>query len=93
LLYKKKNKLYCLENKNSDNILFLNYFSSFLKTFSVNNFVKLKLVGIGFKVEKNKNVLEFKLGKSHKIFYNIPSHVSIHISDSRESVIIISGFN
>jgi large subunit ribosomal protein L6 len=41
--------------------------------------VKLQLVGIGYKVQLENNILSFKLGYSHIIHYEIPPHIKIQI--------------
>ncbi len=74
-----------------DKTLFFNCLSNLIKNFSVGCFTKLKLLGIGFKVVKNQDTLEFKLGFSHKIYYKIPKNIDIFISDTKDPIILISG--
>lgn len=91
ILYKKNNKLYCLQEMDTNRTLFFNCLSNIIKNFSVGCFIKLKLLGIGFKVTKNQNILEFKLGFSHKVYYKIPKNIDIFISDTKDPIILISG--
>ena len=56
--------------------------------------VKLKLVGIGYKVfEINhiKNLYQFKLGFSHSIFYRIPENVKVTVK--KNTLIYLSSSN
>ena len=56
--------------------------------------VKLKLVGIGYKVfEINhiKNLYQFKLGFSHSIFYKIPENVKVTVK--KNTLIYLSSSN
>jgi large subunit ribosomal protein L6 len=54
---------------------------------------KLKLVGIGFKVQhiKEKNVLLLNLACSHDYYYAIPKNIEISIIKNTQ--IIIQGFD
>ena len=58
---------------------------------------KLKLVGVGYKVFTIKTeklgleLLQFKLGYSHNIYYKIPKDISIKVRQSTK--IFISGFD
>jgi ribosomal protein L6P/L9E len=53
--------------------------------------IKLKLVGVGYKVSKTKtsNILHFKLGYSHDIYFKYPSYFKINIL--KGNIIYISG--
>jgi len=53
--------------------------------------VKLKLVGVGYKifeVDHVKNLYQFKLGFSHHIFYKIPENVGVFIK--KNSLVYLS---
>lgn len=53
---------------------------------------KLKMVGVGYKVfldSRIKNLLQFKLGYSHFIYYKLPNNMNVSISKS--TIIYISG--
>lgn len=58
---------------------------------------KLKLVGVGYKVfevktnKLNVNLLQFKLGYSHSIYYKVPEHIQIKVRQSTK--IFISGYD
>ena len=57
-----------------------------------NTNIKLKIVGIGYKVflnDKIKNLLKFKLGYSHFVFYKVPNDIKINTSKS--TTIYLSG--
>ena len=43
---------------------------------------RLKLVGVGYKAFLNKNLIQFRLGFSHPIFYKIPKKIEIKIVKS-----------
>lgn len=53
--------------------------------------IKLKLVGVGYKVSraKNSNILHFRLGYSHSIFFKCPFYFKIDIL--KGNIIYISG--
>ena len=51
----------------------------------------LELIGVGFKTKLNQNKLIFKLGYSHEINYEIPSHVIIKCP--KQNKVIIFGIN
>jgi large subunit ribosomal protein L6 len=86
--YFSKNLLY-IENKNNEkkfNILkyFLNSLYLYSKGFNQGFFIKLRIVGLGFKIRrvffKNKTrFLKISLGYSHNIFYKLPKTVNIFI--------------
>ena len=46
--------------------------------------VHLELVGVGFRVEKNDDQLEFKLGFSHPIFFQLPNDIRAVVSKPTE---------
>lgn len=92
-LHKRENKLYCIQKINKDNILFFNCLSHFIKDFSIGFFTKLKLIGIGYKVDKYKDTLEFKLGYSHKILYKLPEKVNVFLSETKDPIIIVHGLD
>jgi len=53
---------------------------------------KLKIVGVGYKVFSDNNVhnlLKFKLGYSHFVFYKLP--ININVSVSKSTIIYLSG--
>ncbi|UOF93640.1 MAG: 50S ribosomal protein L6 [Bordetella sp.] len=52
---------------------------------------KLSLVGVGFRVLKEKDVIKFQLGFSHDIQYKIPEDISIECPSQTD--IIIRGSN
>lgn len=61
---------------------------------SVLTYKKLQLVGVGYKVFENnlhKQLLHFKLGYSHSIYYKIPEGVKIKLLQSTK--LFIYGFN
>lgn len=53
---------------------------------------KLKMVGVGYKVfldSRMDNLLQFKLGYSHLVYYKVPKNMNVSISKS--TIIYISG--
>ena len=56
---------------------------------------KLKLVGVGYKVFEeqingNSNILQFKLGYSHSLYYKTPSNIKTQINQSTK--LFLSGY-
>ena len=54
--------------------------------------VKLKLIGIGYKIfeiDYIKNLFQFKLGFSHSIFYKVPNNIKVSIK--KNTLIYLSG--
>jgi len=87
-------KLNNLENKNKKSLRKndINKIKQNILNSSIIINKKLKLVGVGFKVflnDKINNLLKFKLGYSHFIFYRLPINMNVYISKS--TVIYISG--
>jgi len=70
---RKKNKSFCGS--------FLAQLRLAILELSVKSFMALRLLGVGFKVYILKlgvnNILQFKLGFSHFIFYKIPENISV----------------
>ncbi len=46
--------------------------------------VQLELIGVGFRVDQKDQTLEFKLGYSHSIYYELPSDVRAIITKPTE---------
>lgn len=94
VLYRKNNKLCCLNKTSAQVLLYLNYISEIFVGVSKGYYTKLKLVGVGFKVEIHDNkLLEFRLGYSHSIYYKIPEDLNIEIPKNKSSVLIIYGID
>lgn len=91
-LYKKDNKLYFLSPLNKNKLSYLSSLDNLLKSLTWGCFVKLKLVGVGFKIMKQNNMLFFKLGYSHEIIYNIPKNINIWLNNTRDPILLIHGF-
>ena len=104
ILLKEKNSIYLtnVTNKNLNNIekkkiksLRKNDVNKIKKNIlnsSIKINTKLKMVGIGYKVfldNKINNLLKFKLGYSHFIYYKLP--VNMNVSISKSTIIYISG--
>lgn len=53
--------------------------------------IKLKLIGVGYKISKlkNSNLLHFKLGYSHDLFFKYPSFFNVNVL--RKNIIYVSG--
>lgn len=58
-------------------------------------FIKLKLIGIGYKIflkdYKNIKILHLKVGYSHNIYVRVPSDLNIKLSNN--NMLFISGFS
>ena len=89
-----------LSNKEKKNLNSLrsntySYIKKIFYQFSFVVFKKLKLIGIGFKVfnknYKKFNIIEFKLGYSHSIFFKVPSEISFICH--KTNVLFIKGFS
>lgn len=89
-----------LSNKEKKNLNSLrsntySYIKKIFYQFSFSVFKKLKLIGIGFKVfnknYKKFNIIEFKLGYSHSIFFKVPSEISFICH--KTNVLFIKGFS
>lgn len=89
-----------LSNKEKKNLNSLrsntySYIKKIFYQFSFIVFKKLKLIGIGFKVfnknYKKFNIIEFKLGYSHSIFFKVPSEISCICH--KTNVLFIKGFS
>ena len=91
-LYVTNEKLNGIENKTS---LSRKMTTSKIKTFLLELVskvcIKLKLIGVGYKIFKLKdsNLLHFKLGYSHDIFFKHPSFFDVNIL--KKNTIYISG--
>ncbi|MGA9530644.1 MAG: 50S ribosomal protein L6 [Candidatus Babeliales bacterium] len=56
-----------------------------------NKFVRtLEIVGLGYKVIQQQNVLEFSLGYSHKIKYTLPEGVSVSVEKTGQKLTLTS---
>lgn len=90
-LYKKNNKLYCLNTPSNKISLFLHQltklFLGLLKGYSR----KLQLIGVGYKVFIENNFLIFRLGFSHPIYYKIPKNIKVQIQKLKPSNFVIFG--
>ena len=80
------------------------YLKRILKDISFKSCKKLKLNGIGYKISiiENtiNNIIHFKLGYSHSIYFKLPSHVTVKLtknnvlflfSNSTEKLSLVSG--
>lgn len=54
-------------------------------------YVKLNIIGVGYKAFLEKNSLVLKLGFSHNIYYEIPKDVAIKILNQKILTLLISG--
>lgn len=52
--------------------------------------IRLQLIGLGYKVYLDNNILYFKLGLSHLIGYRIPTDIHIEV---KTNLILIKGIN
>jgi len=57
------------------------------------HFMKLKFVGVGYKMNLKKNLLLFRLGFSHKIFCSLPPLVKISKIKKRPPTFILKSFD
>jgi large subunit ribosomal protein L6 len=57
------------------------------------HFLKLKFVGVGYKMNLKKNLLIFRLGFSHKIFCTLPPLVQISKIKKRPPTFILKSFD
>lgn len=56
---------------------------------STNGYTKeLEVLGIGYWVKRSEGILEFKLGYSHLVYYNIPEGIIIEITGTRKIKLI-----
>lgn len=75
-LKQKNNKLYLLNNNNlKQSTFFLSLLSKTILTLSKGCYKILIIEGVGYKVDINGSKLNFKLGFSHEIVYNLPENV------------------
>src|SRR5204863_7867676 len=51
---------------------------------------KMQIVGLGYKAKQTGSVLEFSLGYSHKIDFDLPKEVSVVIDKTGQSLIFKS---
>ena len=57
------------------------------------HFMKLKFVGVGYKMNLKKNLLIFRLGFSHKIFCSLPPLIKISKIKKRPPTFILKSFD
>lgn len=93
LLYKYNNKLYCLNEPSVEKNLLFSYINKFFTGLSKGFFLKLKIVGIGYKVLFHEKFLEFRLGYTHPIYYQIPQGITITTPKNKASILIIYGYD
>lgn len=53
--------------------------------------IKLNIIGVGYKVFLEKNILSFKLGFSHNVLYNIPNDIIIKILSPKALTLLVMG--
>lgn len=87
-LYKKNEKLYFL-NK-SKKIIFYELLKN-IRGLKSGFSIKLRLVGIGFKVFIEEDKISLRLGWSHSVTYKLPSNISILQPKTRLPIFIIQG--
>jgi len=52
----------------------------------------IRLFGVGFRVwQESPNVLSFKVGHTHPVYYKVPSDISISISPNKGSILLLKG--
>ncbi len=44
---------------------------------------ELELVGVGYRVEANNNILDLTLGYSHHVFFEVPSEISVKAESAK----------
>lgn len=89
LVYKFKNNLFFFL-ENTDLISIRNYLTivfNLMWGLEKNFYKQLLLVGIGYKVQLEKDKLIFRLGFSHSVEYNIPSNIKI-VNPKAQSLIV-----
>ena len=42
---------------------------------------KLEIIGVGYRMQANGNVLDFTLGKSHQVIFNVPKELEVIVND------------
>jgi ribosomal protein L6P/L9E len=72
------------DNKANSLKMFINYFFRYIQGLNMGFYVKLKLVGLGFKLkrvflENKQRYLKISLGFSHNIFYKVPNNINVFV--------------
>ena len=96
LKQKSKNlKLYQLDNYiynlDKNNLFYFNILKNIIVEVSKGYSKKLKIIGVEYKINLNKNNLNLRLGFSHEINYKIPSTIQIY--NPKSNLLVITGFN
>jgi len=94
LLFLNQNKLYFLTNKKINKNINL-YYNFINNLYSIKNkfIFKLRLIGIGFKIDIKDNNLILKLGFSHLINYKISNKLSFLQPKNRIPIYCITGYD
>jgi ribosomal protein L6P/L9E len=71
-------------NKKNELKFFLNYFLLFVQGFNLGFYIKMKLVGLGFKLKRvfldnKRRYLKITLGFSHIIFFKVPEAINVFV--------------
>ena len=91
---KNNNKLYLLlKNWNKQNLKIYYNIINNIHALKNNFILKLRLIGIGFKIDINKNLLKLKLGFSHLINYELPKQLKFIQPKPRIPIYCIIGHN
>lgn len=87
-LYKKNDKLYFLNS--TKKVIFYELLKN-IRGLKSGFSIKLRLVGIGFKVLIEESQISLKLGWSHSVIYKLPHGISVIQPKSRLPIFIIQG--
>lgn len=90
LILKKNNKLYLLDKKNNSNKIFYQILE-IMQGLKSGYTLRLRLVGIGYKILIEENLLTLRLGFSHAVTYKLPPNISIIQPKPKIPLFILQG--
>jgi large subunit ribosomal protein L6 len=88
---KNTNKLWLLTSDLKEKHFYLSILNKMILGVAKGFSVKLNIVGIGYKVFLENQILNFKLGVSHSITYPLPKDVSVKILNQKVLTLVIFG--
>lgn len=83
------NKLYLLNN-DLKKVIVLQYLKKVIKGLQTGYSLKLHVIGVGYRIQINGQVLTFKLGFSHEINYELPKNVKMILPKERSSIYLLT---
>lgn len=90
LLFKKNSKIYLLNNNKASDKVFYKILET-MQGLKSGYTLRLRLVGIGYKVLIEKNVLTLRLGFSHTVTYQLPENISVIQPKPKLPLFILQG--